>query len=213
MNLVSNWIDVTVPVRNGMVHWPGDPEFKIRRLYDQRNGDFCTLSVMELSVHTGTHMDAPLHFLVGGDTMETMPIEATVGPCRVIWIEDPVAIRREELERQELQRGERILIKTRNSAKSWRTDDFDEDYIFIADEAAQYMAEAGIRTIGVDYLSVGGFRQDMKETHQTILRAGIWIVEGLNLEAVEPGDYELVCLPLKLVDSDGAPARAVLRRI
>lgn len=210
---MTNWIDITVPVRNGMVHWPGDPEYQIRKILDQRNGDFCTLSHIQMSVHTGTHMDAPLHFLIGGITMEQMPIDATVGPARVVWIEDPKAIRREELSRHHLQPGERILIKTANSAKNWNSDAFDEDYIFITNEAAEYMVEAGIRTIGVDYLSVGGFHQDMKETHQTILRAGIWIVEGLNLSEVQPGNYEFVCLPLKLVDSDGAPARAVLRSL
>ncbi|MDQ1474394.1 MAG: arylformamidase [Bryobacterales bacterium] len=210
---MTNWIDVTVPVRNGMVHWPGDPEYLIRQVLDQKDGDICTLSRIDLSVHTGTHMDAPRHFLQGAATMEQMPIDATIGPARVIWISDPVAIRRPELEQYDLQPGERILIKTANSAKRWNSDAFDEDYIFIAADAAAYMAERRIRTIGVDALSVGGFKQDMVETHQTILRADIWIIEGLNLSAVEPGDYELVCLPLKLVGSDGSPARAVLRKI
>jgi arylformamidase len=210
---VSNWIDVTLPVRNGMVHWPGDPEYKIRQVLDQRNGDICTLSHIDLSAHTGTHMDAPRHFLQGAATMEQMPIDATIGPARVIWISDPLAICRPELEQYDLQPGERILIKTQNSAKRWNSDDFDEDYIFIAADAAAYIAERRIRTIGVDALSVGGFKQDMVETHQTILGADIWIIEGLNLSAVEPGDYELVCLPLKLVGSDGSPARAVLRKI
>jgi arylformamidase len=210
---VTNWIDVTVPVRNGMVHWPGDPEYKIRQVLDQRNGDICTLSHIDMSVHTGTHMDAPRHFLQGAATMEQMPIEATIGPARVIAISDTIAIRRPELEQHNLQAGERILIKTPNSAKSWNSDAFDEEYVFIAADAAAYMAERRIRAIGVDYLSVGGFRQDMVETHQTILRAEIWIIEGLNLSAVEPGAYELVCLPLKLVGSDGSPARAVLRKV
>jgi arylformamidase len=210
---VTNWIDVTVPVRNGMVHWPGDPEYRIRQILDQRNGDICTLSQIDMSVHTGTHMDAPRHFLEGAATMEQMPIDATIGPARVISISDPVAIRRPELEQYDLQPGERILIKTANSAKCWNSDAFDEDYIFIAADAAAYMAERRIRTIGVDALSVGGFNQDMVETHQTILRADIWIIEGLNLSAVEPGAYELICLPLKLVGSDGSPARAVLRKI
>jgi arylformamidase len=210
---VTNWIDVTVPVRNGMAHWPGDPEYHIRKVLDQRNGDLCTLSHIEMSVHTGTHMDAPLHFLQGGATMEQLPIEATIGPARVIGISDAKAIRREELAQHDLQPGERILLKTENSAKSWNNDSFDEDYIFIAADAAQYMAERRIRTVGVDYLSVGGFRQDMVETHKTLLGADIWVIEGLNLSRVEPGAYELVCLPLKLVGSDGSPARAVLRRI
>ena len=209
---MSQWIDITVPVRNGMVHWPGDPAYHIRKVMDQRNGDLCTVSHIEMSVHTGTHMDAPLHFLQGGATMEQMPIDATVGPARVILIEDRVAIRREELLRHNLLAGERVLFKTVNSAKSWNTDQFDEDYVFIAADAAAWMATCGIRTVGVDYLSVGGFRQDMLETHQTLLRAEIWVIEGLNLCDVEPGAYDLVCLPLKLVGSDGSPARAIIRK-
>lgn len=196
-----------------MVHWPGDPAFRIRRLSDQKNGDLCTLSHMEMSVHTGTHMDAPLHFLQDTATIDMMPIEATIGPARVIAIRSSRAIGREELLEHDLQPGERILFKTANSETSWNSDDFDEDFIFIARDGAEYLAERRIRTVGVDYLSVGGFRQDIVETHQAILGAGIWIIEGLDLRAVAPGDYELVCLPLKLMGSDGAPARAVLRSI
>jgi arylformamidase len=204
---------VSIPVRNGMVHWPGDPECKMHQVLDQRNGDICTLTHIDMSAHTGTHMDAPRHFLQGAATIEQMPIEATIGRARVISISDPVAIRRPELEQHDLQPGERILIKTANSAKCWNSDAFDEDYVFIAADAAAYMAERRIRTIGVDYLSVGGFKQDMVETHQTILGAEIWIIEGLNLSAVEPGAYELVCLPLRLAGADGSPARAVLRKV
>ena len=210
---MNNWIDVTVPVRNGMVHWPGDPAFHIRRVYDQKNGDLCTLSHIELSVHTGTHMDAPLHFLQDAPTIDSMPIEATVGVARVIAIRDRTAIRKEELLEHNLQPGERILFKTANCESSWDSDAFDENFVFIAADGAHYLAECGIRTVGVDYLSVGGFRQDIVETHQAILGAGIWIIEGLDLRAISPGTYDMVCLPLKLMGSDGSPARAALRSI
>jgi len=196
-----------------MVHWPGDPAFHIRRVYDQKNGDLCTLSQIEMSVHTGTHMDAPLHFLKGAATIDTMPIEATVGPARVIAIRDRKAIGREELLEHNIQPGERILFKTANSETCWNTDAFDEDFIYIAADGAEYLAERAIRTVGVDYLSVGGFRKDIVETHQSILGAGIWIIEGLDLRAVTPGAWELICLPLKLMGSDGSPARAVLRSL
>jgi arylformamidase len=196
-----------------MVHWPGDPAFHIRKVVDQKNGDVCTLSHIEMSVHTGTHMDAPRHFLMDAPTMESMPIEATVGLARVVEIRDERAIGRDELLEHDLQPGERILFKTANSGKSWDSDDFDEDFIFIAADGAEYLAECGIRTVGVDYLSVGGFRQDGVETHQAILRAGIWIIEGLDLREISAGLYEMICLPLKLVGSDGAPARAALRRV
>jgi arylformamidase len=196
-----------------MVHWPGDPAFHIRKVVDQKNGDVCTLSHMEMSVHTGTHMDAPRHFLMDAPTMESMPIEAAVGLARVVEIRDERAIGRDELLEHDLQPGERILFRTANSDRSWNSDDFDEDFIFIAADGAEYLAECGIRTVGVDYLSVGGFRQDGVETHQAILRAGIWIIEGLDLREISAGLYEMICLPLKLVGSDGAPARAALRRV
>lgn len=196
-----------------MVHWPGDPAFHIRKVADQKNGDVCTLSHMEMSVHTGTHMDAPRHFVMDAPTMESMPIEATVGLARVVEIRDERAIGRDELLGHDLQAGERILFKTANSDKSWNSDDFDEDFIFIAADGAEYLAECGIRTVGVDYLSVGGFRQDAVATHQAILRAGIWVIEGLDLREISAGLYEMICLPLKLVGSDGAPARAALRRV
>jgi arylformamidase len=196
-----------------MVHWPGDPAFHIRKVVDQKNGDVCTLSHIEMSVHTGTHMDAPRHFLMDAPTMESMPIEAAVGLARVVEIRDERAIGRDELLEHDLQPGERILFRTANSDRSWNSDDFDEDFIFIAADGAEYLAECGIRTVGVDYLSVGGFRQDGVETHQAILRAGIWIIEGLDLREISAGLYEMICLPLKLVGSDGAPARAALRRV
>jgi arylformamidase len=144
--------------------------------------------------------------------METMPLSATIGQARVIAIHDPDLIRVQELEAHELAKGERVLFKTRNSERHWKTHIFQERFVHIPQDTARYLAGCGVQTVGVDYLSVGGYETDSAETHQALLAAGIWIIEGLNLEHVEPGDYELVCLPLKLVGSDGAPARAVLRR-
>jgi len=209
---LSNWIDISVPVRNGMVHWPGDPPFHIERALDQAKGDVATVSQMTLGVHTGTHMDAPLHFIRNGRTIDEMPLDATVGRARVIQIHDPKSIRRPELLPQAISAGERILFKTANSAKAWATDRFEENFVFIAQDAARYLAECRVLCVGVDYLSVGGFREDGPETHHALLEAGIWIIEGLDLNAIEPGEYELACLPLRLIGSEGAPARAILRR-
>jgi arylformamidase len=208
----NNWIDISVAVRNGMVHWPGDPDFHIERATDQEKGDTATVSRMALGVHTGTHMDAPLHFIRNARSIDTMPLDATVGPARVIPIRDTKSIKREELIEHAISAGERILFKTPNSDQAWKSDQFDEDFVFISQDAARYLAESGVRTVGVDYLSVGGFREDGLETHQALLGAGIWIIEGLNLNGVDPGEYELVCLPLKLVGAEGSPARAILRR-
>jgi len=209
---VNDWIDISVPVRNGMVHWPGDPDFHIERATDQEKGDVATVSRMALGVHTGTHMDAPLHFIRNARSIDTMPLDATVGPARVIPIRDKKSIRREELAGHGISAGERILFKTANSDQSWNSDQFDEGFVFISRDGARFLAERGVRTVGVDYLSVGGFREDGPETHEALLGAGIWIIEGLNLTGVEPGEYELVCLPLKLMGAEGSPARAILRR-
>jgi arylformamidase len=210
---VNDWIDVSVPVRNGMVHWPGDPPFHIERLSDQEKGDVATVSRMTLGVHTGTHMDAPVHFIRKAPSIDTIPLDATVGPARVIAIRDTKSIKREELKTQSIRAGERILFRTANSERVWKSDDFHKDFVYISQDAARYLAECGVRSVGVDYLSVGGFHEDGLETHEALLGAGIWVIEGLNLTAVGPGDYELVCLPLRLVGSDGSPARAILRKI
>lgn len=209
---MNEYIDVSVPLHNGLVHWPGDPAFSIHRVLDQQNGDVCTVSHISLGVHTGTHMDAPLHFIKDTPTMEQMPLDAIIGPARVIAIQDRKSITRAELEPWRLQEGERVIFKTANSEKIWHDQPFDEDFIFIDHSGAQHLAECKVRTVGVDYLSVGGYKQDAVETHRALLGAGIWVVEGLALMNVEPGAYEFICLPLKLVGSDGAPARAILRK-
>jgi arylformamidase len=209
----SEWIDISVPLRNGMVTWPGDAEFERTSTLQMAQGDPCNLSQISTTAHIGTHMDAPRHFLADGAGIETMPIAATMGRARVIEIADPEVIRTSELEAHHLAKGERILFKTKNSRDCWKTDQFLEKYVFIEPETARYLAERGIQTVGVDYLSVGGFKSGGPETHRILLGAGIWIIEGLHLEHVEPGEYELFCLPLKIIGGDGAPARAVLRKL
>ena len=209
----QEWIDVSVPLKNGMVHWPGDLPFEREPTLRIANGDACNVSRFCSNVHIGTHMDAPHHFIDGAETMEAMPIAAGIGPARVIAIEDEVAIRVEELEAHSIRKGERLLFKTVNSERCWNTDEFQNNYVYIPESTAKYLGKRGVQTVGVDYLSVGAFEGDGAEAHRALLAAGIWIIEGLNLRAVEPGNYELVCLPLKMAGSDGAPARAVLRRM
>lgn len=206
------WWDITVPLRDGMVCWPGDAPPEVKQVTFLERGDLCNVTTLRMSVHTGTHMDAPRHFVPGGASIDQTPIDALIGPARVLPIEDPYAIRRAELEKFNPRPGERLLFKTRNSAEAWSRPTFDEDFVYIADEAARYLAACGVRTVGVDYLSIGGFRHDTVETHVSILSAGIAVIEGLDLALVEPGDYELICLPLKIAGADGAPARALLRR-
>jgi arylformamidase len=210
---MSHWIDISVPLRNGMVAWPGDAPFERTSTLAIANGDPCNLSQLSTTAHIGTHMDAPRHYLAGAAGIETMPIAASIGRARVIEIQDREVIRTSELEPHRLAKDERVLFKTGNSGYCWKTDHFQKKYIYIAPETAYYLAGRGVQTVGVDYLSVGGFESGGPETHRILLQAGIWIIEGLNLEGVEAGEYELVCLPLKIMGGDGAPARAVLRKL
>lgn len=209
----ESWIDISVPLYAGMAHWPDNPPVQIERILDLEKGDAATVTKLSLGAHTGTHMDAPAHFLPHGEGIDALPLDATIGPTRVIAITDEESIKRQELEQHAIQRGERVLFKTRNSARCWQTDEFVEDFVYISAEAALYLAEVGVRAVGVDYLSVGGFIRDGVATHQALLSAHVCIIEGLNLSQVEPGAYELVCLPLKIRGADGAPARAVLRAL
>lgn len=210
--MTNEWIDISVPIRTGMVHWPGDPPFQIERALEMERGDVCTVSRVSMGVHTGTHMDAPLHFIRGAASIDSMPVHVTMGPARVIEIEDREFIRREELERHQIGQGERVLFKTLNSSRCWGSDEFFEDFVYIGRDGAKLLAEKKILLAGVDYLSVGGFKNDGVETHQALLGSGIWVIEGLNLSAVPAGRYELACLPLKIAGADGAPARAILRK-
>ena len=210
--MAAGWIDISVPIQTGMVHWPGDPDIGISKLSEISKGAVCNVSHLSCSVHTGTHMDAPLHFLEDGKSMDSLEFDATIGPARVIEISDPHSIKPEALRKERLKAGERILFKTQNSAKAWKSTEFDKNFVFISKEAAALLAKAKVRTVGVDYLSVGGFFQDGVETHHALLRAGIWIIEGLNLQKVKAGRYELICLPIKVASADGAPARVIVRR-
>ncbi len=207
----QDFIDISVPIRSGMVHWPGDPDVKLTRKLDMAKGDICNFTQLAFGAHTGTHMDAPLHFVADGASIDQLPIPATVGRCRVIEIKARTAIEPKHLEPHRLRRGERVLFKTSNSRKSWKSDTFDKKFVCISQDAAQFLADRGVMTVGVDYLSIGGWQRDGIETHQIMLGAGIWVIEGLDLAKVKPGRYELICLPLKLLGAEGAPARAVLK--
>lgn len=196
-----------------MVHWPGDTPVRIERIQDMERGAAHNLSTMVMGSHTGTHMDAPLHFLREGQGIDEMPLSVTVGRARVIQIYDAESVKPEELAQHRLRRGERILFKTLNSRHGGQRETFVEDFVFISPEAARFLAERGVKVVGVDYLSVGGFKGGGAETHRALLEAGIWLIEGLDLSPVLPGKYDLICLPLKLARGDGAPARAILRPI
>ncbi len=209
----SSWIDISVYLKNGMVHWPSDPPLKIERISDMDKGDKNNLSIISMGVHSGTHMDAPLHFISDGKGIDEMPIEATIGPAHVIEIHDTESIKPDELIKHNINENERVLFKTINSKKCWKDDNFRDDFVYISNEAAEYLVEQKVMTAGVDYLSIGGYKKNGTEVHRIMLGAGIWVIEGLNLSQTETGKYELICLPLKILGSDGAPARAILKKI
>jgi arylformamidase len=211
--MTDEWIDVSVPLRTGMVHWPDNPPVLIERTLDIGLGDVANVSKLSVGAHTETHMDAPLNFFHKGKGIHTMPLSVGMGQARVIEIHDAESIKPEELYPHQIQRGERVLFKTRNSPRVWQTNDFVEDFVYISQEAARYLAAQRVQIVGIDYLSVGGFTKDGVETHHALLEAGIWLIEGLNLTNITPGIYELICLPLKIEDADGAPARAILRSV
>jgi len=208
----GNLIEISVPLRPGMPGWPGDPELQIRRVKDFEKGDNHVLSSLSMGAHAGTHVDAPAHFIRGGDTVDRAPLSVLVGPARVIEIKDPESIKAPELIDNDIKPGQRLLFKTRNSI--FRNEpEFHREYVHLSLEGAEYLARTGVLLVGVDYLSVGGYNRDNTAVHVTLLQEGIWLIEGLDLCSVNPGNYELICLPLKLIGAEAAPARVLLREV
>ena len=207
------WIDITVTLHDDMVHWPTDPAVSIKRIHDMEQGYGNNLSAISMGAHTGTHMDAPLHFIQQGRGIDQMPPDIAMGRARVIEIKDTESIKPEELEQHRIRRGERILFRTPNSPNIWKSDAFIDDFVFVSNEAARFLVKCGIKLVGVDYLSVGGYHVDGAQIHQTLLGGGIWLLEGLDLSLVTAGYYDLICLPLRIRQGDGAPARAILRPV
>jgi arylformamidase len=207
----KTWVDISVPIRDAMIHWPSDPLVSIKRVEDIEKGDTANVSAISMGAHSGTHVDAPIHFIKEGKGVDHVSLDTVIGRARVIEISDTESIKPEELARHRIRRGERILFRTENSSHVWQKNEFVEDFVFISDTAADFLVDRGVRLIGVDYLSVGSFNHGGSYVHKTLLGSGIWIIEGLNLSNVTAGKYDLICLPLRIVGGDGAPARAILK--
>lgn len=205
--------DVSVPVRAGGLVYPGNPPISITPVQSIAAGDTANVSRIDLGSHTGTHVDAPLHFMDGGAGVDELPLDALIGPARLIAFDDDVmAVGEAELRRHDLRGVTRLLIRTRNSAWLASGDpEFHRDFTHVAPDAAAHLVSLGVRLVGVDYLSVEQFHSPHHRTHRTLLENGVVIVEGMVLSEPPPGDYELYCLPMLLAGLDGAPARAVLR--
>jgi len=197
-------IDVSVAVRPGMVIYPGDPTVTLERVASLANGDIVNLSRLDFGVHTGTHVDAPIHFIDGAAAADALPLDVLVGPARVL---DLTAAERLDASAFDgIELSQRVLLKTRNS-ELWARELFADDALALNEDGARALIDGGVRLVGIDYLSIGD-----EAAHQALLGAGVVAVEGLDLRDVDPGEYELICAPLKLVGSDGAPARVFLRR-
>jgi arylformamidase len=214
VKIPKGWYDISIPLKQGMNYLPIDPVApKIYRFSDVQLGSKVTMSMLEIISHTGTHIDAPLHFIPGGSTISDMALDATVGPARVIEFRDPERVRVTELEKHKIRKGERILCKTRNSPAAYESPRFVEDYVYLDSDAAAYLAEKKIRLFGLDCVTIGDIKNEESviRTHQALLSAGIYILEGCALGHVPAGEYELLCLPLLMYNGDAGPSRAILR--
>jgi arylformamidase len=203
--------DISVPIHPEMVVWPTQPGVEMRYLSQLSVGDIATVSRLSLSVHTGTHMDAPVHFMPGQEGIDELDLHTLVGTALVVDVPDADELSAEVFDALAIPGGtERLLVRTSNS-RLWDTghDTFYEDYVAVTRSGAQWLVDHGVKLIGVDYLSVAPYH-DLVVPHQTLLGAKVVIVEGLNLSAITPGRYEFVCLPLKITGCDGSPVRAVL---
>jgi arylformamidase len=202
--------DVSVPLQSGGVVYPGNPEIRVELKEDMAKGASSNLSLLTFGSHSGTHVDAPSHMIPGAAGIDQVTLEVLMGRAVLVDFQDDVmAITAEHLAAKPLAGHTRVLLKTRNSSFI-RGSAFKPDYTYLAPDGAEYLAELGVRLVGIDYLSIEQFHSGHHRTHKTLLSRGIAIVEGLDLSAPPSGVYELYCLPLKLVGTDGAPARAVL---
>jgi arylformamidase len=203
--------DVTLPLSEDMIVYPGDPPVKIeQKSIINKNEATFNVSHYSFGSHTGTHVDPPLHFIENGVTVDKLPLELLMGRARVVEVTAP-RIDETVLEEFDFTADARVLFKTRNSyLLSGKK--FVEEYVYVTPGAARALVSDGIKVVGIDYLSIEKFGDESYQTHRTLLSAGTVIIEGLDMREIEPGDYEMICLPLKVSGGDGAPARVVLRR-
>ena len=211
MARVPRFLDVSVPLAPGIPTYPGNPEFELQPIKRIAQGDSSNVSRMILGTHSGTHVDAPLHFFQDAAGADTLSLDLLIGRARVIDMPRRGGITAEDLAAAGLREDLRVLFKTPNSAL-WNGGGFKQDYTYLTEGAARYLVEQGVKVVGVDYLSVEEFKKPGAPAHRALLSQGVVIIEGLNLSDAEPGMYELYCLPLRVAGADGAPARVVLKR-
>ena len=212
-NNKNEWIDISLTIKTGRIVWPGDPKVEVTKLMQMEDGEICNTRHLSCPVHVGTHIDAPLHFIDGGDGIETLPLSSLAGNAKVIEIKNEKEIPLSEIEDEEIEEGDIVLFKTINSSTYLKETSFNENYVYLSTEAARYLVSKKISTVGIDYYSIAGINDNIVECHEILLGTKVTIIEGLDLSGVTAGKYEFVCLPLKIEGSDGAPARAIIRQI
>ena len=201
--------DISIGIDESLPLWPGDPELRLQWAAKIEQGDLVNLTELSMSIHTGTHIDAPLHFLPQGKSIDNLNIDVFVGEAQVVAIPQEVdLITVEILRKLPTINASRVLFKTKNS-QFWGTRNFQRDYVALEASAAQWLVDQGVQLVGIDYLSIAPFN-DPVPTHKILLSNNVVIIESLDLRSVEPGLYTLICLPLKLVGREAAPARAIL---
>ena len=207
--------DITVPISNELPTWPGDPSVQLTVWRSLSSGDGANVSMLNFGAHTGTHVDAPAHFIEGAAKIESLPLDVLIGEAQVVEVPDDVLVIDEGFALANCAAdATRILFKTRNSAFwSESNSEFHTDFTYLDQKAAESLVERGIKLVGIDYLSIEKYDSPKHETHLALLSQGVVVLEGLNLTDVPAGKYELICLPLRLRNTkgDGAPARVVLR--
>jgi arylformamidase len=207
---VSRIYDISVPIRSGGLVYPGNPEIDIELQQAVARGASANVSTIRFGSHTGTHADAARHFFDDGQPVDKIPLDRLIGPALLLGFSDSIrSVGVSELREHDLRDHKRVLLRTRNSAFLSQTE-FVKDYTFLAPDGAQYLADKGVELVGIDYLSIEQFHSGHHRTHRTLLERSVVIVEGLDLSVPPPGEYQFICLPLRIEGCDGAPARAVL---
>jgi arylformamidase len=207
---VSRIYDISVPIRSGGIVYPGNPEIDITLQQAVAKGAGANVSAIRFGSHTGTHADASRHFFDDGQPVDQIPLDRLIGPALLVSFPDDVrAVGAAELKAHDLRGRKRILLRTRNSALLSQKQ-FAPDYTYLAPDGAEYLVDKGIELVGIDYLSIEQFHSGHHRTHRTLLAKSVVILEGLDLSVPPPGEYQLICLPLRIEGGDGAPARAVL---
>lgn len=202
--------DISVPVRTGGLVYPGNPDIAIELQQAVARGAGANVSMIRFGSHTGTHVDAARHFFDDGEPVDRIDLDTLIGPAIVLEFDDSLmSVGASDLANHDLRGHKRVLLRTRNSG-FLSDSEFHRDYTFLAPDGAEYLVSKGVKLVGIDYLSIEQFRSGHHRTHRTLLEKNVVIVEGLSLGDISPGEYDLVCLPLRLEGLDGAPARAVL---